>query len=118
VTEYYADTFDMKFNVEPEIEIDVGASGDACYTWGFQISELPKIYRDSLNDMVKLGRLSPDEVEGAYAQIWEPWVNKEKREYLFDRYPLLGLHPGTKEGKRVTQRAFEAIRAAGFEPER
>lgn len=127
VTEYYRDTYDFEFIIEPEIEADIGVFGDSCHTWDYKLIDytdkdgkmepgLLSLYEIALKDAVTAGHLKEDQVRETLALIAEPLIDKEKRNYLLENYPVLGLHPSTKEGQRVKERIFQMLRDKGFRP--
>lgn len=91
VTEYYAKVFKFRFNIEPEIEVEIGASEDNHKKWDWTDGHLKKIIRESLEDQVKLKLLKPDEVDSAYKKCWTGYRDPKIKAYLESKYPILGV---------------------------
>ncbi len=89
VTEYYKKEFGVDFLVEPEIEIEIGATEDKHYKWDFTDSNLEEIIKKALADQVTIKRLT--DVNEAYKKIMRPYRNKELKAYLEEHYPILGI---------------------------
>lgn len=90
VTKYYKDTFGVEFTVEPEIEIEIGASEDKHYKWDFSDAHLKEILKKSLEDQLALRRLEGT-VDEAYTKIMSVYKNSELKKYLDTTYPILGV---------------------------
>lgn len=83
--------FGLNVNIEPEIEYELatcdGEGGGG--TWDWSIPNLLTIIKSALNNAHERGEL--DDVEQAYATILRAWKNKQCRNYLCDKYPLLNV---------------------------
>lgn len=110
VTRWYERVFGFKFTIEPEISLSLGASDDASVEWDWDIAKLPGLIRSSLEAQVKINRLDADKLDDAFAACMEPWINREKREWLQKHYPLLGVHD-------LDSKIRAAVKAAGFKPQ-
>lgn len=110
VTEWYKNVFGFTMVIEPEIALELSASDDESYEWDWNVATLPGIIKQALEDKVKLGIMPASDLDQAFAACMEPWVNAEKRAWLQENYPLLGV-------KDLDKQICAAVRAAGFEPE-
>lgn len=82
--------FGLKFNIEPEIEYELATcDSQGGGTWDWSIPNLLTIIKSALQDAHDRGEL--DDVEQAYATILRAWKNKQCRNYLCDKYPLLNV---------------------------
>jgi DNA polymerase I-like protein with 3'-5' exonuclease and polymerase domains len=91
VTQYYKDVYGIEFTIEPEIEMEFGASEDKMYKWDWTNEHLFQILRDSVNDQHELGFCrSPDK---AYTKIMSVYEREDLRAHLETRYPILGIPP-------------------------
>ncbi len=93
VTEYYRKEFDCKFTIEPEIEIELGASEDKHFKWDWSEAGLEECIKNALKCQKEIGFLK-DSVEDAYDQIMWAYRDKKVKKYLDRKYPILGV---TKE---------------------
>lgn len=98
VTEYFEREYGVKFTIEPEIEMEFGADESKMYKWNWRQDELFKIFTMALND--QQGNGFCDDPEAAYVDICSSYDNKELREYLESKYPILGIPPVKAFGKR------------------
>lgn len=90
VTDAYAKEFDLKFLIEPEIEVEVGIKDDLSRKWDWSLPHLVSIIEAAVEDLHQAGELDvPKEV--VLKSIFEPWVNPKTRAYLQEKYPLLGV---------------------------
>lgn len=121
VTDYYEEVFNFKFILMPEIEIDYGADAKKAYAWNWDLTSatrekwddpttLPEIFTQVLRDMVTRKLIKEEKIPEYYKQIWEPWISKEKRQWLQKNYPLL-LVPN------LEKQICAAVKNAGFKPE-
>jgi hypothetical protein len=90
VTEYYKKHFGVEFTVEPEIEIEIGASEDKHYKWDFSDKQLEEILRKSLEDQLSLRRMEGT-VDENYKKIMSVYKNSKLKDYLDTKYPILGV---------------------------
>jgi DNA polymerase I-like protein with 3'-5' exonuclease and polymerase domains len=91
VTKHYEEEYGVKFTIEPEIEMEFGASEDKMYKWDWSDGQFWKIIKDSLEDQKKLGFCkNPDK---AFDKFMEPYRDKKLKAYLDERYPILGIPP-------------------------
>jgi DNA polymerase I-like protein with 3'-5' exonuclease and polymerase domains len=93
IADYYEEKFGLKFTIEPEIEIELGASESkySSYKWSWEIPELLTIIYSSLVHLSRLGRLKPEDVDPTFDLIIEPWVDPKLRAILQERFPLLNV---------------------------
>jgi len=92
LTEWAEKTFDMKFTIVPEIEIEISCTEDNSFKWDWSLNNLADCLVGSLKDQIKLGDLeSPEELKDAYRKIVTPWLDVEQRSYLQENYPLLNV---------------------------
>ena len=84
--------FNMKFTVEPEVEFEISAcdSMNNC-TWSWDIPNLIDILDRSV--LYAVEHLGVTQSKSAIMEeVLRPWKNKECREYLCKKYPLLDVH--------------------------
>lgn len=102
VARWYEENFDIKFNVDPEIELDFSSTADKTHTWNWALhgtdnikssgDSLDTCLFNALTDQVKLKQIeTPKELQRTVKVICAPWVDKEMRDHLNSRYPLLGV---------------------------
>lgn len=103
VTKWYKEHYGIDFLVEPEIELEVGASEDKMYKWDWSKeqwdfnkekpskSSLKEILQQALADQQKLGFCKNP--EQAFEDIYAPYRDKKVKAYLDTNYPILGLKP-------------------------
>jgi hypothetical protein len=97
VTKYYAKEFDCHFPIEPEIEIEMGASEDMHFKWDWSEAHLEECLKKALAHQKEIGFLKISEEE-AYAQIMWAYKDKKIKRYLDTKYPILGVTPDMREG--------------------
>lgn len=90
VSQYYKDEFGIEFPIEPEIEIEFGATEDACYKWDWSDFNLKECLLKTLEDQVKIGTLKEDPKK-VLKKIFKAYDNSELKEYLETNYPILGV---------------------------
>lgn len=95
VTKWYKDNYGTEFLVEPEIEMEFGASEDKMYKWNWTPDHLDKILKDSLEDQKKLGNCKDTKI--AYESIMSPYRKKKVKSFLENKYPILGVKPKREE---------------------
>lgn len=98
VTKHYEEEYGVKFTIEPEIEMEFGASEDKMYKWNWRQDDLFDILIKSLCDQKELGFCKNP--EKAYAKIVSVYDNKQLKDYLEERYPILGIGPTKTFGKK------------------
>ena len=81
--------FGLKVNIEPEVEYEIITCDSDSGTWDWSIPNLLTIIKQALNSAHERGEL--DDVNKAYKTILRAWKNKECRNYLCDKYPLLNV---------------------------
>ena len=102
VAKWYKENYGVDMMVEPEIEMEFGASEDKMYKWDWSqkqwdksekpsASSLKEILEQSVKDQAKLGFCSDTDL--ALSKIWEPYRKPEVKQYLLTHYPILGLKP-------------------------
>ncbi len=90
VCEYYTKMFGVKFTVEPEIEIEIGASDDSLQKWDWHEDSLRKIIRAGLEKQATIYEdLDVDKTEKL---IWK-MRKTEAQAYLDKHYPVLSNWP-------------------------
>ncbi len=107
VTKYYAEEFDCKFTVEPEIEIELGASEDKHFKWDWSEAHLEECLKNALKCQKEIGFLK-DSVEEAYEQIMWAYKDKKVKKYLDTKYPILGVTKELREELIAEVDAMEA----------
>lgn len=90
VTKYYKDTFGIEFPVEPEIEIEFGATEESAYKWDFSKDNLKECLLLALKDQKAIKRLD-EEPEVVLKRIYKVYKNSEVYAYLNKHYPILGV---------------------------
>jgi hypothetical protein len=110
VTKAYADQFNIKFTVEPEIEIEVAAQDDQSYKWDWSMPHIVEQLKKAVADCEKLGVLegTPDEV---MEKILKPWRSKEMRDLLQAQFPLLGVRNLSSQIRNAVNDTKEKISA-------
>jgi hypothetical protein len=86
---YYDEHFGFKMLAPPEVELELCAREDKVYKWNYELPELGKIMRLTLEDQKEIGLC--DDADDAMARIFWCWTNREEREYLFENYPILNV---------------------------
>jgi hypothetical protein len=89
VHEYYKREFNYEFLLDPEIEMEVGASDARAESWNWVLDDLPPLLIKALDDRIKDGYVKAEHRAKALEVIFRPWVNKAERQYLQRKYPLL-----------------------------
>lgn len=90
VTEIYEKQFDLRFPVEPEIEIETGVVDDHAMKWDWSVPNLVANLIASVEEAEQIGILEGSKEE-VIKTIFEPWRNKECRVWLQKHYPLLNV---------------------------
>lgn len=90
VTDYYEKYLNFKMDVAPEVELELCAREDKTYKWNWEIPELGKIIRKSLEDQKELGNLSMP-VQDVMEEVFWPYVNVKERECLYDHWAFLSV---------------------------
>jgi DNA polymerase I-like protein with 3'-5' exonuclease and polymerase domains len=95
VTKYYKEEFDFQFTVEPEIEIEIGASEDSLHSWDWSHANLLEILKQSLTEQEEL-KMLPKGVtkQDAYKKIMADYKDSEVKAYLDLHYPILSVQEG------------------------
>lgn len=88
---WYESTFGMKFNVHPEVDIEIGAHDKDSRKWDYSMKNLAEVIVKGLIDQVDIGRLEISEVPSALATIYRPWIDVDTRRQLQANYPILGI---------------------------
>ena len=93
VVAWYKELFGMDFTIEPEIEMETGASEgkEHALKWNWELPELPMLIRKALTDQVALGRLKGSKLDSTYEAVMEPWSDEDRRRDLQENYPLLNV---------------------------
>jgi hypothetical protein len=103
VTQYYRDEFGVDFPIEPEIELEFGATEDKAYKWNWTDAHLKECLFNTLKDQKAIGTLKGDP-EAVLKQIYSVYDDDEKREYLETNYPILGVLPEPKAEKKAKRK--------------
>jgi DNA polymerase I-like protein with 3'-5' exonuclease and polymerase domains len=90
VTQAYQKEFNIKFTVEPEIEMEFGMRDDKSRKWDFAMPSAINIIKQAVADGDELGLLDGSQSE-VLAKIFKPWRSKSMRASLQDQWPLLGV---------------------------
>lgn len=90
VAKYYEEEFNLKFTVEPEIELEFGASEDAYLKWDWSEKHLKEVIRKGLEDQKELGVLKGS-IEDTMNIIFKPYKNEKMYAWLNQNYPILGI---------------------------
>jgi DNA polymerase I-like protein with 3'-5' exonuclease and polymerase domains len=96
VTKHYKDVYNFEFTVEPEIEVEIGATEDKHYKWNWTNINLLEIVNKTLDDQVALKDLDAESRKEAETKIWAIYEDpkyKKIRRYLHTNYPILGVVP-------------------------
>lgn len=82
--------FGLEYTIEPEVEAEFGMDDSNSYKFDFSMKSLVECIGESIKDGEKLGLLdcSPKE---AMRRAFAPWLNKNTRNYLHKRFPLLNV---------------------------
>ena len=88
---WYEENFSIKFNVHPEIELEVSAHEQNSYKWDWSMCNLAENIVNSLIDQVDIDYLDLKDIRKVLKTIYKPWVNQETRDDLQKHYPLLGV---------------------------
>jgi hypothetical protein len=92
ITKAYKAEFNFALSVEPEIAIDVTCRDDKSYEWSWAIPNLIECITKALKDAEELEILPINQsVQEILEEIFKPWQNKELRDYLQSKYPLLNV---------------------------
>lgn len=102
--EHYKEVFGWKFNIEPEIELEICAREDEVYKWDWQVTQglklkdpkkddqsLGAIIEKSVDDQIALGVLPAEQRAKVLKTIFAPLADEAKRKFLLDNYPLLNV---------------------------
>jgi DNA polymerase I-like protein with 3'-5' exonuclease and polymerase domains len=115
--EWYENIFGLRFNVHPEVELEIGAHDMNSYKWDWSMNNLGEILVNSLFDMVAIGRLETRDLRETLDLIYAPWRDKETRTYLQSTFPLLNvknsLETQIKDGMKHAYTYLEKRLAAG-----
>lgn len=88
VADWYKRYFKLKFTIEPEIEMDIGAHDAASETWNWDITQLADVIFLSLKVQIEIGTLKDENLEDALSKITKPWRSRASRDHLFQKFPL------------------------------
>jgi intein/homing endonuclease len=90
VTQAYEDEFNVKFTVEPEVEIEVAGQDDSSYKIDWSLPSFVECIKKAVADCDKLGVLEGTQDE-VLNRVLQPWRNPDMRKFLQDKFPLLGV---------------------------
>lgn len=104
ISKYCEDKFGLKFTVEPEIEIEIGAKDDNTIKWDWSLPHLMTALKTAIKDADELGVLvgSIEEVE---RKVFAPYKDKKMRKYLQEHFPLLNVRNLDKQMKDAVEEA-------------
>ena len=91
VTKHLEETFDWKFTIEPEIEVELSTREDKSYKWNWSMMNLRSHIESSLKDQIEMGFLDKKEFKTVLERILAPWNDDTTRAHLQSNYPLLGV---------------------------
>jgi hypothetical protein len=92
ITKSYKNEFEFEFSVEPEIEVEISCRDDLGSTWDWSLPNLIECITKALKDAKELEILPINQsVQEILEEIFKPWQNKELRDYLQSKYPLLNV---------------------------
>jgi hypothetical protein len=92
ITKSYKNEFEFEFSVEPEIEVEISCRDDLGSTWDWSLPNLIECITKALKDAEELEILPINQsVREILEEIFKPWQNKELRDYLQSKYPLLNV---------------------------
>lgn len=111
LAEWYHRTFGLKFTIEPEIELEIGAHDAQAETWDWTLPQLAEVIFNALKEQVVLKRLRAKDLPGAYALIVQPWVDKEERAVLCEKFPLLGVKDLDDQIEMFLTKARDLVKA-------
>lgn len=90
VTEYYKRVYKLDFPIEPEIEVEIGATEDKMYKWNWTEAHLLEIVKLAVKDQIDIGVLK-DDPDKTVAKILKAYNTPKIRKYLETNYPILGV---------------------------
>jgi hypothetical protein len=110
VTEAYEKEFNLKFTVEPEVELEVAGQDDQSYKWDWSMPNVVSCIKNAIADCEKLGVLEgkPDDVLDT---VLQPWRSKTMQKVLQDEYPLLGVRNLSAQISSAVRKEQEEITA-------
>ena len=116
VAKWYKKVFGFKFLVEPEIEMDIGASDSGGTAWDWALDgkskdRLATCLHSALADQISMGTLKKENVQSVVAKIIKPWMDDESREYLNKKYPLLGVSGLDSKQIHMCEELLESTKA-------
>jgi DNA polymerase I-like protein with 3'-5' exonuclease and polymerase domains len=91
LAESYHKNLGIKFTIEPEIELEIGANDADAETWDWTLPQLAEVIFNSLVNQIAIKRLEAKDLPSVLSTIVKPWVDIEERHVLCERYPLLGV---------------------------
>lgn len=86
----------VKFTIEPEIEIEIGACDASTIKWDWSLPHLIDSISKSVDDGISLGAIKESREE-VMEQILAPYRSVKTIEYLQKHYPLLNVPDLTKQ---------------------
>lgn len=86
----------LKFTIEPEIEIEIGACDASTIKWDWSLPHLIDSISKSVDDGIQLGAIKETKAE-VMDQILAPYRSVKTIEYLQKHYPLLNVPDLTKQ---------------------
>lgn len=91
LAKWYEDVMGVPFTIEPEIELEIGANDASAEAWDWTTSNLMDCIFNALKEHAAMGRLDENEIPTVFKTILQPWLDKDTRQELCERFPLLGV---------------------------
>ena len=82
--------FNFEFNIEPEIEMEVGICDSTSYPWDWSIPSLLQAISSAIKEGRENGFIKED-YNDVMEQILHPWRDEKCRHHLNTHFPLLGV---------------------------
>lgn len=106
ITKAIKDEFNFEFLVEPEIEIEFGATEDNHRVWDWSLPDLIECIKFTIEEADKLGFLSGSK-DSVLEEVMRPYRDKRVRDFLQKNYPLLGV-------RNLDKQIEDALKLAHF----
>ncbi|HHN9420221.1 TPA: DNA polymerase, partial [Escherichia coli] len=112
VTNAFKRDFNIKFTIEPEIEIEImGANDTEGSAWDWSLNNLMDSLRSALKSQDDAGLLKGTQ-EDVFNAIIRPWKSKKMRSWLQENYPLLGVQDLDEQIRAALKHASKPKEAA------
>jgi DNA polymerase I-like protein with 3'-5' exonuclease and polymerase domains len=96
VAQAYEKEFNIKFTVEPEIEMEFGMRDDKSRKWDFAMPSAVSLIKQAVADGGEMGCLDGSQ-QSVLRKIFKPWQQEDMRKDLQRRWPLLGVRDLEKQ---------------------